>query len=382
MTLNNFNASNTEEYLRILNDHIILKIEIKEISINWPRFVGRNSRMDNHGIGLKQNIIILETNKRAMGWGVVNHHEIKYSDEIIKKTIGLSVAELYDFTNGVAKPFDSLFDIAVHDLVGVILGVPVYNLLGQNDPIITKVYSGMIYFDDLLTDMNPGGIKRILEECQLDYNYGYRQFKLKIGRGNMWMPKEKGISRDIEVTRAVANTFKDCDIMVDANDGYPIEDLIQFLNGISDVKLYWIEEPFYENRELNINLKRWLAANNMDHILIADGEYKPDYDLVLDLSEQGYIDVFVADIVDFGFSNWRNLMPHLIKKKIAASPHAWGLNLKTFYTAHLAAAFGNIPTIEGVTCLSEDFDSNNYIVKNGFLFPPDKPGFGIDLLNF
>ena len=33
-----------------------------------------------------------------------------------------------------------------------------------------------------------------------------------------------------------------------------------------------------------------------------------------------------------------------------ASPHSWGDAIKTCYSSHLAAAYGNVPTIEGVTC--------------------------------
>src|SRR5690606_14930576 len=106
---------------------------------------------------------------------------------------------------------------------------PVYELIGSKKPITSKIYSGMIYMDDLEPKENPAGIDKVMENCQFDYGYGYRQFKLKIGRGNMWMPKEKGLARDIEVTKMVAKNFPDCEILVDANDGYTIEDTIAYV---------------------------------------------------------------------------------------------------------------------------------------------------------
>lgn len=39
----------------------------------------------------------------------------------------------------------------------------------------------MIYFDDLEPAQNPSGIDQILKNCKQDYDFGYRQFKVKIG---------------------------------------------------------------------------------------------------------------------------------------------------------------------------------------------------------
>ena len=58
--------------------------------------------------------------------------------------------------------------------------------MGAIQPETTLCYSGMIYFDDLTPFYNkPAGVDIILKECQFDYDLGYRQFKLKIGRGNL-----------------------------------------------------------------------------------------------------------------------------------------------------------------------------------------------------
>jgi L-alanine-DL-glutamate epimerase-like enolase superfamily enzyme len=63
-----------------------------------------------------------------------------------------------------------------------------------------------------------------------------------------------------------------------------------------------------------------------------------------------------------------------------ASPHSWGNMLKTHYNAHLAAACGNVVTIEGVTCLSDDIDFGDYKIVNGKIQVSEMPGFGMKLL--
>ena len=74
-------------------------------------------------------------------------------------------------------------------------------------------------------------------------------------------------------------------------------------------------------------------------------------------------------------------MPLLKQQNTLASPHAWGSLLKTHYIAHLAAGLGNVCTLEGVTCLSDEIDFGEYKIENGMLRVSGKPGFGMKLLS-
>jgi hypothetical protein len=56
-------------------------------------------------------------------------------------------------------------------------------------------------------------------------------------------------------------------------------------------------------------------------------------------------------------------MPIIKNANADGSPHAWGDQLKTHYTTHLAAGLGHISTVEGVTCISDDIDYGNYPLK-------------------
>jgi L-alanine-DL-glutamate epimerase-like enolase superfamily enzyme len=252
--------------------------------------------------------------------------------------------------------------------------------MGAVQPETAVCYSGMIYFDDLSTFYNkPAGIDILLKECQFDYDLGYRQFKLKIGRGNKWMPKTAGIQRDIEVTKLIKNAFPYCDILVDGNDGYPVDEFEIYLKGIEGTKLFWIEEPFRETVEDYTKLKS-ILKNMGTKTLLADGEANPDQKFLRQLEEMKLIDVHLTDIQDIGYTGWRKLMPELKKLEVLASPHAWGSQLKTNCIAHLTGAYGNTVTIEGVTCISDDIDFGDYRLENGKLIPSSAPGFGMKIL--
>ncbi|HEY6739697.1 MAG TPA: enolase C-terminal domain-like protein, partial [Actinopolymorphaceae bacterium] len=205
---------------------------------------------------------------------------------------------------------------------------------------------------------------------------GYRDFKLKIGRGNRWMDAEAGLRRDIEVTRAVREAYPDARILVDANDGYRGDTFLTYLDAVADCDLFWIEEPFPETRD---DLRR--LRSRLDHLglptLIADGETDPDVPALLELAAEGLIDVLLMDVVSHGLTPWRRLLPTLRELGVRASPHAWGQPLKTMYAAAMSVGLGDIVTVEGVPGRHEDI--RGYPLVDGCLQVPDAPGFGLEL---
>ena len=361
-----------------LKYHKITDIKFTSVKLSYPRQVGKNSRLDIHGFGPTSGVHVLYTGQGASGWGM-NRGSEKVLNERFELIKGKSVAELISPLSGITSSDIDGFDFSLFDLAGKILDKPVYRLLGKRRPETQLCYSGMIYFDDLEPSDNPAGIDKILEECRFDYNYGYRQFKLKIGRGNKWMEKEKGLKRDIEVTKLVSSSFPDCDILVDGNNGFTIDEFIRYLEGIEGTRLFWIEEPFHETIEDYAKLNSWLRVHNQNPLL-ADGEASPDEEVLKQLGSQKIIKVFLHDIAGLGFTKWIKFIQDLKLRGLLASPHAWGSAVKTNYIAHLCGAFGSTATIEGVTCTSDDIDLSGYMLKKGRLIPSSKPGFGMTLL--
>ncbi len=358
--------------------HTIQSVTFGDVRMQYPRFVGKNARLDVHGYGPRLGICTITTDKGAKGWASLRGGRAG-AQRIVPELIGKKLSEVFKVNVGITDDRYLPFDIALHDLAGVALNKPVYALLGRDTPFTTKYYTGMIYFDDLEPAHAPGGIDQVLANCRYDYEYGYRQFKLKIGRGHRWMPQKEGLARDIEVTKAIAKAFPDCDILVDGNDGFTVSEFTAYLEGIGNIPLFWIEEPFIETVDDCRKLREWMAKANIQSLL-ADGESDPNPELLDELMQQKLMDVHISDIEGLGFTNWRKLMPKLVQYGVQASPHAWGSLLKTYYTAHLAGGLGNTVTIEGVTSTSDDVDLSGYQVNDGKLIPPNAPGFGMDLL--
>jgi len=363
-----------------LASHRIAHIEQRMIRLNWPRLVGKNSRLDTAGTGRSDSVAIIHTDRGAMGWGVGWRFGRGQANHLNQTLVGTPVSRLFDPTAGILPGCPITLDCALHDLAGVILNKPVWQLLGGTQLQIFPCYSGMIYMDDLDPPENPAGIDKVLQNCQQDYDLGYRQMKLKVGRGHRWMERDAGMKRDIEVTREVVKAFPDVVFMVDANDGWTLQDVADYVDGIGDIKLLWIEEPFPESVEGFTKLRAILNERNSS-IYITDGETNPDMDLIDQLIAKKLIDVLNMDIVNLGFTPWRRIMPTLEPRGVIASPHTWGSRLKEYYTAHLAAAYGHHLNIEGVTCDSDEVDWSDYkLNEKGELVPSSGPGFGMKLL--
>lgn len=361
-----------------LDYHRIQSVAFGHVRMQYPRLVGKNARLDIHGYGPRIEICTITTDKGASGWASLRGG-FGNATQLLPELKGKKISEVFSVGTGIKADRHLPFDTALHDLAGVVLNKPVYELLGRKTPHVTKYYSGMIYFDDLEPAHAPGGIDKLLAECADDYKLGYRQFKLKIGRGHRWMPFREGLKRDVEVTKKIAAAFPDCDILVDGNNGFTVSEFIEYLDAIGDTKLFWIEEPFHETVDDYRKLLDWMKKNGVKS-LIADGEADPDPALLDELMRQKLMDVHISDIEGLGFTNWRKLMPGLIGYGVQASPHAWGSLLKTYYTAHLTGGLGNTVTIEGVSSVSDDVDLSGYRVENGNLIPPALPGFGMKLL--
>ncbi|MFO0995297.1 MAG: enolase C-terminal domain-like protein [Alphaproteobacteria bacterium] len=369
-----------------LNNHVVERVNTYKVRSIFPRLVGKNAFRPEHSFGDEFIVKELVTNKGAMGWGVGNGLFYRPDLSVDNLVIGKRVSQLIDPSKGILSKTLSTFDFALHDLAGVILNIPAYKMFGGQGVNPVPVYDTLIYFDDISPDRRPGGVKRIIEECQFGYDYGYRAFKLKIGRAPLWMNWDDGLKRDIEVTRLVRKHFPDCAIMVDGNDAFPLDKMLEYVSAVGDVGLYWIEEPFREDRENFARLREHLDKVS-PATLIADGETDPDFSLLVDLYDEGLLGVLQMDISgdeslahSFGLTPWRQVMPQLSSMKARISPHTWGLKLKTHYAVSFCAGYPGITYVEGITDVTEGVDFEGYVLKNGLMAPPERPGFGMDFI--
>jgi len=370
-----------------LSEHRIARIEPQRSNDRYSHFVGRGARGGPTQFGFGREIRIIVTDQGARGGAMSG-----VKPEEISKLIGARVSDLYDVQTGTSDEATSI-DLPLHDLVGNILGLPVYRLLGAQGPTHVPIYSSSIHFEDLEPWGQPEGLPRLLRECQVDYDLGYRAYKLKIGRGFQCLPQDEGRQRDVEVTRAVRKRFPDCKILVDANNGYTVDGFEEYVTAVADCDLYCIEEPFDENlddyRRLRDHLRKVeCTATIMEGEMRSEAaeeawEYgwysKPHVERLFALAEENLVDILNLDLAIVGYTRWRRVMPELVGAGLRASPHTWAGTPRPYYCAHLAAGVGNVDIIEGIPGTATEMDYSAYRFADGNLVVPGSPGFGIGL---
>lgn len=367
------------QWMGELSRHRITEIRFREARGRYPRLHGKNAVRGYHGFGGSIRLAQLVTDQGAGGWGMLGAG-LQAARDAAELLRGRPVSEVFDPEKGVTDARLIAFDFALHDLAGVILGLPVAKMINPNAAPWARVYDGAIYMNDIIPEDKPQGMETVLRDCAEDWALGHRMFKVKIGRGYRWMAHDEGMDRDVELMRRIHAQHPGAALMVDANDGFTVEDTIQFLRRIEGVPLYWFEEPFREQRDHNARLRDYLDRERPG-TLIADGESDPDIAQLMELASDRLVDVLQPDVCGFGFTAWRGWLPQLAQRGFRSSPHAWGDVVKTYYCAHLAAAYPHhVPCVEAVLGSVEGVDDSGYVLSESMLTLPDRPGFGMELV--
>jgi L-alanine-DL-glutamate epimerase-like enolase superfamily enzyme len=251
-------------------------------------------------------------------------------------------------------------EIALHDLVARIRGVPLVDLLGRcHDALPTSVTIGI------------SSVEESIAEADEYLGRGFRCLKVKTGRS---------FDEDVErLTKLRERVGPEIFIRIDANQGYTVEEARSFGDLAGDLHLELIEQPLpasldSEMRSLPPSIRRIIAADESLH-----GE-EDARDLAEDPSACG---IFNIKIMKSG-----GIRPALVIAGIAESAGIdlmWGCNDESVVSiaAALHAAYACPNTtyldLDGSFDLARDPATGGFVVEDGRLRLLDRPGLGVDL---
>ena len=262
--------------------------------------------------------------------------------------------------NHLAK---SAVDFALHDLLGKILGIPVYKLLGGK-------YREKI---PICWAMGMKSPEEMAKEAVEYVKKGYRCLKAKVGLD----PKT-----DIERIKAIREAVGDkVEIRADANQAYSPDVAIQVIKKMErmNLDLQYVEQPVpYWDIDGMAKVTR-----SVDTPILADESIFSMHDAVSIIRRNA------ADIINLKVGKVGGLR---VSSKIAAFAEAAdfpcmvGSMLEiwsgTAAGAHFAVATKNVSyecELVGPLYYKYDVVKEGYKYVNGFLEVPDKPGLGLEL---
>ncbi|MEZ4988939.1 MAG: dipeptide epimerase [Saprospiraceae bacterium] len=252
-------------------------------------------------------------------------------------------------------------DIALHDLFCKVLDIPVYDFYGLvHQGIPTSITIGI---NDLETT---------LAEAEEHMGAGFKVIKLKTGHT---------VEQDVAIFRKLREAVgSDIKIRVDANQGYTKEDLSRFLQETAAYSPEFVEQPlpkghFRELRELPWDVRALCAADEDMQIpkdavtLAADPLAYGIYNIKL--MKCGGVDAG-KQIADIAFDRDIDLMWGCMDESIVSITAALHIALASRATRYL--------DLDGSFDLARDVVDGGFDLKDGCLWPVDKPGFGVDLV--
>jgi len=249
-------------------------------------------------------------------------------------------------------------EIALYDLFAQGKGLPLVRVLGQK---ITSMPTSIT--------IGIKGVSETLEEAKEYIDRGFKIIKVKLGIS---------LEEDLERLARLRERFGfDVGIIIDANQGYNAQQLSKFTAGTAGLHIGLIEQPLPVGQE--DGMRR--LPEEIKKIVAADESL-----LTPDSAEQ-----LAASPTACGFFNIKLMkcggISQALKIADTAAKHSirlmWGCNDESIIsiTAALHAAFACAHTkfidLDGSLDLAKDVVSGGFLLKDGIMSIPDRPGLGL-----
>ena len=244
-------------------------------------------------------------------------------------------------------------DLALWDLAGKMLGVPVWRLLGGRTQPRVKAYASMLRY------ASPADVGRVAAGLAAR---GFTAIKL-----HQTDLESVAVARD-----AVGD---DVELMLDVNCPWSVEEAIAMARRLEPFGLRWLEEPVWPPEDYG-GLARVRAATSIPS---AAGENDATAFGFRALVEAAAADVAQPSVTKVGgLSELRRVAAVLAAANVTLVPHAFYYGAGLAATVHFALATPGVPYVEYPSCALEAPLSEPVRFTEGYVTAGDRPGLGAD----
>ena len=345
--------------------------DIKSITLRFPGKTPRkwNSIITSGGGPLEMNYIELYTNQEIVGRSLIKGPLSFIKGKAFDRIKGESpfyVERLWDrmYQHNI-KPVAKgdyikaigTLDIAIWDIIGKALNLPVYKVLGGFSDRIRVYAAGGYYREDK-------SVADLVKEMEGYVEEGFRAVKMKVGGASF--------NEDVERVRAVREGIgPEIDLLIDANNKWRAYEAIRFGRAVEKYNLFWFEEPVVaDDFAGSAEVKQALD------VPIVAGENEFTRWGCRDLITAGSADILNLDTVKAGgITEYRKIAALASAFHIPVSPHG-----DPFMAVHLCASTSNALIMETYPSVESRYNPvlPLFPVKDGYITVPNKPGLGID----
>jgi L-alanine-DL-glutamate epimerase-like enolase superfamily enzyme len=248
----------------------------------------------------------------------------------------------------------SAIDLAVWDIMGKALGVPVYKLLGAHRDRIPAYAMVGWYFDS---------DEEYAQKCIDAVEEGFNAVKLKVGMGTL-----SDDLRRIQIAReAVGPEIR---LMVDANQAFDETEALRRGRAYEKYDLFWFEEPLAP--QFKNSLGRLAAALD---IPIATGENDYTKYAFLDLIQKGGVDIIQPDNRRAGgVTEWMEIAAIADAHGIKVASHGGGAA-----NVNMLCAMPNAIYLESGSLKNDRMHVEQLELVDGCVLAPKLPGLGTEI---
>lgn len=254
-------------------------------------------------------------------------------------------------------------DIALWDIKGKAVGLPVFRLLGSTRTHVHTYAVGGMY-----RPHRP--MLAVAEELAAFVRDGYRAVKLKSGA--------LALSDEVARVRAVRDAIgPDIQLMLDCNAGYDVTAGIDYARAVAPYDITWFEEPLH----WYLQPADFVRLAQHSPIPLAHGEREWHRFTARDYIDSGAIRFIQFDSVRYGgFTEGLRVGLYAEQKGVLAQPHSW-----PHLHAHLVSALGD--AAYGAECVGDPrmhpvhhriFQGGAHY-KDGEVHLTETPGFGLEV---
>src|SRR5688572_24825507 len=334
----------------VKRDAVVVKVTTDEGVVGWGEA--------HHGRAHTAVAKLIETTLRQLVIGMDAHDVVGVWDRMYRFQLAS-----HGMGAGACLAMSGI-DMALWDIRGKALGVPLYRLLGGTRKPV-RAYAGGV-------SLGYQPPQALVDEARKCVEQGYKAVKLRVG---------DAVANDVQRMKAVREAFGGAlVILTDANIGYQPEDVRRVMPAMDELGIGWLEEPFPAH-----DYRSYREAKSCGRTPLAAGENhytRFEFNRVI---EDGAITLLQPDLSKTGGVTEALRIAALASAwKLTVHPHSSMTGLNHAASIHFLAAIDNGGYFEGD--VSRDNRFRDELVENpglvdryGNVWPLDKPGLGLEV---